>query len=107
MIDDEGHEFDISITVDISCNEFNTLLKNSIAFSSGNYDLNNYNCTYYALEMANLIGLIYPIRHHHGYLILKLMVIQEIQEILGEDIKLLNIGSKNSSGGNSPPTNCN
>ncbi|MBP6238684.1 MAG: hypothetical protein KA536_21205 [Saprospiraceae bacterium] len=49
--DDGGHHFDISIEIELTCEEFNSLLNSAIS-KQKDYHLSNYNCTDYALGLA-------------------------------------------------------
>lgn len=55
----EGYSFDVSINIPISSSQ----LLNIIGYTNSvppNYDLNNYNCTDFGIQVANLAGLSLP-----------------------------------------------
>lgn len=54
--DDSSHPFDVSLTINISASQLNNILNLAINFND-NYDLNDNNCTDFAIQTANLGGL--------------------------------------------------
>ncbi len=59
LIDDSGHSFDVSITRTISPSELSILLHRVNNFRPI-YDLNNYNCTDFAVQCGNAAGMGLP-----------------------------------------------
>ena len=56
---DNNHEFDVSLTMEISANELYRILyqsKNPV----GIYDLNTYNCTDWVIDISEIVGLDLP-----------------------------------------------
>ena len=103
--DDSDHKYTSSVTLNLSCDDFNNALNNSKVESLNNYDLNNYNCTDYGINIANSIGL--GVNDTESSLEWKGRTLGKASNPgdLGEDIKLLNNG--NGDNGNAPKTNCN
>lgn len=107
IIDDGGHSFSSAVTIELTCSQFNQAITNSLLIQNQNYDLENYNCTDYAINVANSVSL--------GVLDTSAPVIYEGKTLgvmsnpgdLGEDIKLLTNGTVNPIGGIAPETNCN
>ncbi len=57
---DDGHSYDVSISINIS----NTILSSMLIYASmkdqGTYNLNSYNCTDFVIELGNMAGLNIP-----------------------------------------------
>lgn len=105
--DDGGHEFSSSITIQLTCDQFNQAINNSISATSNNYDLNNYNCTDYGIEIANLASLGVLDTTSPWVFMGKTYGNSSNPGDLGEDIKDIPNGNINSNGGTAPLTNCN
>lgn len=98
----ENHEFDVSLTTDISASQLSSIV-GSIKNFNPTYNLNTYNCTDFGLEMANSLGLNIPDTNgtwpggggsNPGN--------------LGQDIRGLSTGTgvtKDMGGGNAPSNN--
>lgn len=107
-IDDDGnHEYSASVTIELSCEDFNQALIVSIAASEQDYNLNEYDCTDYGITVANSVGVgvedttspwVFMGRTHGR---------SSKPGDLGEDIKNVLKGEINSTGGTAPITNCN
>lgn len=54
--DDSTHAFDVSLTINITATQLNDIINLSTNFND-NYDLNDNNCTDFAIEIGNLGGL--------------------------------------------------
>ncbi len=55
----EGSEFNLSISFEINSNSLSSIINNTINYSQ-NYDLNTNNCTDYVLEVATISGVTLP-----------------------------------------------
>ena len=55
VVDNGGHTYDVAMTFDVSCSDFNTLMNQSLGLEGQNYDLNSNNCTDFGLGIANSI----------------------------------------------------
>lgn len=57
-IDDGGHDYDVSIRIEVTPTVFNAMINyiSSINTSDPNYNLNNNNCSNFALSLFNLSG---------------------------------------------------
>lgn len=107
IYDDGAHEYSVSVTIQLTCEEFNQVLNNSINATSNIYDLNDYNCTDYGIEIANSVNLgVLDTSSPWEYLGMTYGNSSNPGD-LGEDIKNLNNGVINSTGGIAPLTNCN
>jgi len=105
--DDGGHEYSSSVTISLTCEQFNQAMIDAVAAASTNdYDLNNYNCTDFGIEVANNAGLnvtdttsdwVDPFGTIHGS--------SSNPGDLGEDILLVG-GTANTSGDDAPETDC-
>jgi hypothetical protein len=60
LVDDSDHILDISTTYDVSAANFSILLDNIKATFGVNYDLNNYNCTGFAIDQLQKINIPLP-----------------------------------------------
>jgi RHS repeat-associated protein len=60
MGNDTGHDYDVSVVKGISEKQFNEILNLAADFEKGDYDLENKNCTDFALESADKAGLKLP-----------------------------------------------
>ena len=59
MGDDASHVYDVSISVNVSPSDLASIISYSINYAA-NYDLNSYNCTDFAIEVGNIMGLSLP-----------------------------------------------
>lgn len=57
---DQGHTFDVAVKIPINASQLQTIINNSVNSSTSTYNLNSYNCTDFAIKMANLAGLNLP-----------------------------------------------
>ncbi len=59
---DANHNFDVSITWNLTASTFNTLVSNAISFASTpqTYHLSTFNCTTFAINLLNQVGLNVP-----------------------------------------------
>lgn len=56
---DQGHKFDVSLSIPITANQLVKVIGYSINAPS-TYNLNNYNCTDFGISIGNLVGLNLP-----------------------------------------------
>jgi hypothetical protein len=54
---DQGHVFDVAVKISINASQLQTIINSSVNSSTSTYNLNSYNCTDFAIKMANLAGL--------------------------------------------------
>lgn len=54
---DQGHTFDVAVSVPINASQLQTIINSSVNSSTSTYNLNSFNCTDFAIKMANLAGL--------------------------------------------------
>ena len=59
MGDNASHVYDVNISVNVSSSDLASIISYSINYAT-NYDLNSYNCTDFAIEVGNIIGLSLP-----------------------------------------------
>ncbi len=107
IYDDSEHEYSTSVTMNLSCTEFNLVLSNSLNATSNNYDLNNYNCTDFGIEIANSVNLGVLDTTSPWVYLGETYGNSSNPGDLGEDIRFLTNGSVNTTGGTAPSTNCN
>ncbi|MDF1695725.1 MAG: hypothetical protein P1U56_07845 [Saprospiraceae bacterium] len=60
IVDDGGHQFDIAMSYNISCGEFNDILGESLNIEGDNYNLNSNNCTDFGLNLGGVIDCCIP-----------------------------------------------
>lgn len=58
---DQNHNYHVSATINISASVLSTLLNHSVNFSNSAYNLQNINCTSFALSSANIVGFTIPL----------------------------------------------
>lgn len=107
IYDDGGHEYHSSATISLTCDGFNQAMIDAVtAAASNDYDLNDYNCTDFGIEIANNASLgvtdstspwVY-LGTTHGA--------SSNPGDLGEDILLLSSGTSNTTGAVAPDTDC-
>lgn len=97
--DDAGADFDVSISIEISSSQLNAIM-NYITNNNNGYDLYDYNCTDFALDIAELGGLNLPDTYSsYG------TKGGSNPGCLGQDIRNMNLpngASRNITGGTSP-----
>ena len=59
LVDNAGHDFDVSASVNISSSQL-TNLYNGILSSHASYNLNTFNCTDFGIKMGNLLSMGIP-----------------------------------------------
>lgn len=59
---DEMHEYNVAVTINLTSSEFNTLLNyiSQVGSSKLSYDLNSFNCTTFALNALSNVGINLP-----------------------------------------------
>ena len=65
---DGGHEYDVSITIQLSSADFSSIYDFIMGYKAqndGNYGLNAFNCTNFAYAIAELAGINLPITVHY------------------------------------------
>lgn len=103
VVDDAQHEYDVSVSFTLDCSQFNTGLSAAADFGAMGYNLNSFNCTDYAISIANTIGLGIPDTSKDWY-----VGAGSNPGSLGEDLRDYNGGdSSNTEGGTASDTNCN
>ncbi|NNL91520.1 MAG: hypothetical protein HKO66_04750, partial [Saprospiraceae bacterium] len=107
ICDDSNHSFTSSVTIQISCDDFNQAISTSISAASNDYHLINYNCTDYAIEIANAVSLGVADTQGSVWFGGKPYGALSNPGDLGEDIKLVPNGIINPYGGNAPGNSCN
>lgn len=60
MNNDQGHSYDVSLTMNINATTLQNIILHSIESSVENYNLNNNNCTDFIIEISNILGLSIP-----------------------------------------------
>ncbi|MFY0631966.1 MAG: hypothetical protein JXR05_16515 [Flavobacteriaceae bacterium] len=106
MGNDQNHNYHVSASINISASILNTLLNHSISFSNSDYNLQNINCTSFAISSANIIGLNIPLSECIGNYGIGLSGASPAR--LGEymrDMDLPNGSTRNTDGGDSPSNN--
>jgi hypothetical protein len=56
MGNDESHTFDVSISIEVDGTTLQDIIDSSVNFNN-TYDLNDYNCSDFGIEIANLAGI--------------------------------------------------
>ena len=96
-VDDSNKPYDSSVEIQLTCDDFNTALNNSIISSANtNYDLNNYNCTDFGISVANSVGLGVTDTSSPWVYLGKVYGNSSNPGDLGEDIKLIPNGIANN-----------
>jgi len=96
---DASNPFDVSILINISPSQLNAIM-NYIRNNNNGYDLDNYNCTDFAIEIAALAGLNLPDTFASWGI-----GGGSNPASLGQDIRNMNLGdgvNRNITGGNAP-----
>ena len=57
---DSKHEYDVAMSFNVSCLEFNNIISRSLNIESQNYNLNSNNCTDFGLNLANSVDFGIP-----------------------------------------------
>lgn len=105
---DGGHNYHVSLTMDLTCGQFNDVINASINASNTDYHVGDYNCTDYGIVVANSVGA--------GIVEVLTPVIYEGKNYgtlsnpgdLGEDLKSNTNGTLNinNSGDSAPESTC-
>lgn len=56
IVTDEAHPFDIGLSMDINCDQFNSVLNEASNIENADYNLNSNNCTDFALNLVQLVN---------------------------------------------------
>ena len=98
-----GDKYTVSITYSLDCIHFNEILSQAIILSTTDYNLNDYNCTDYGVQILNnVLGATIP-NSQGGWP----GGSGNNPGDLGEDLRNKTDGLIDSAGGNAPMTNCN
>ena len=106
IFDDSGHEYSVSVTLELSCDDFNQALQYTLIASENNYDLNEYNCSDFGISIANSVNLGVADTSSPWEYLGEIFGNSSNPGDLGEDIKELSEGLINSYGGIAPSTHC-
>ena len=60
IVDDGGHDYNVSYSFDLTCSDFNMILQEAIQIQGSNYNLNSNNCTDFGINLGNSIDLSIP-----------------------------------------------
>lgn len=103
--DDGGKPYTSSITLELTCGEFQEVIAKSLEAAQHDYDLKDYNCVSYGIEIANSVGLGVPYTKSAWKYLSREFGSSVNPGDLGEDIKLLTNGDI-TLGGIAPKSKC-
>ncbi len=103
IVDDGGHSFEVSLSFDLTCSDFNQLLQQAVGIQGDNYNLNDNNCTDFGLNLGNSIDCCIPDSQGSWG-----VGSGSNPGDLGEDLRNYNTfsSSVNTTPGNAPFSNC-
>lgn len=103
VVDDGAHEFDVSLTFLLDCDQFNNGLQMASAAGAMTYSLNENNCSDFAILVANATGQTIPDTYKNWY-----VGGGTNPGSLGEDLRTYSgADASNTSGGTAPDSKCN
>lgn len=103
LVNDGGHEYDVSLSVPLNARQLSLLLNYAINKLPATYDLNNYNCTDFVVDACRDAGIMLPENSQNWFGGGGLCPGQ-----LGEDLRTLDIPGKTETrdlDGGTGPTN--
>ncbi len=103
--DDGRKPYTVAVTIDLTCEEFQEAIAKSLEATQEDYNLKDYNCTSYGIEVANAVGLGVAYTKSPWIFGNTTFGVSVNPGDLGEDIKLLTEGEI-TLGGIAPRSNC-
>lgn len=106
MGNDSAHPWDVSITVNITAPKLQQIINLSINYPQI-YDLNDYNCTDFGIDIANICGLNFP-DCNSSWVVGSGSNPARLGQYIRETYPINGYYNVNKSGGTAPPTikNC-